>query len=169
MSCVLGECGFKHFVSLFITVYLDRKEACLLPCLYANVGLDSFYAVYMLMWVLILSMFANVGLDSFYVWLWIQRFQAATGVSKMRVFLVFLCFWAAVTEAEYLKYKDPKQPLNVRIKDLLGRMTLEEKIGQMTQIERKVATPDVMKQYFIGNSTVCFSCSIFSSRSLVFS
>ncbi|CAN4100720.1 unnamed protein product [Withania somnifera] len=30
-------------------------------------------------------------------------------------------------------------------------MTLEEKIGQMTQIERKVASADVMKQYFIGS------------------
>nr|BBD18025.1 beta-glucosidase [Gentiana triflora] len=30
-------------------------------------------------------------------------------------------------------------------------MTLEEKIGQMTQIDRAVATPDVMKNYFIGS------------------
>lgn len=75
------------------------------------------------------------------------------GMNRMRVFLVFLCLWAAVTEAQYAKYKDPKQPLNVRIKDLMKRMTLEEKIGQMTQIERKVASSDVMKQYFIGNNT----------------
>ncbi|KAL5708960.1 beta-glucosidase [Ranunculus cassubicifolius] len=31
------------------------------------------------------------------------------------------------------------------------RMTLEEKIGQMTQIERMNATADVMKNYFIGS------------------
>ena len=49
-----------------------------------------------------------------------------------------------------MKYKDPKQPINTRIKDLLGRMTLAEKIGQMTQIERQVASADVMKKYFIG-------------------
>jgi beta-glucosidase len=49
-----------------------------------------------------------------------------------------------------MKYKDPKQPVNTRIKDLLGRMTLAEKIGQMTQIERAVASADVMKRYFIG-------------------
>ncbi|EYU39163.1 hypothetical protein MIMGU_mgv1a020896mg, partial [Erythranthe guttata] len=65
--------------------------------------------------------------------------------------VVVLCLWGVSTEAEYLKYKDPKQPLNSRIKDLMGRMTLEEKIGQMTQIERKIATPDVMKNYFIGS------------------
>ncbi|KGN59736.1 uncharacterized protein LOC101221143 [Cucumis sativus] len=65
--------------------------------------------------------------------------------------LLVLCFSETLAKAEYLKYKDPKQPLNVRIKDLLGRMTLEEKIGQMVQIERANASADVMKQYFIGS------------------
>ncbi|KAL0436220.1 UNVERIFIED_CONTAM: Beta-glucosidase BoGH3B [Sesamum radiatum] len=64
--------------------------------------------------------------------------------------LVALWLWMAVVEAGYMKYKDPKQPLNVRIKDLMSRMTLEEKIGQMTQIERKVSSADVIKKYFIG-------------------
>lgn len=64
---------------------------------------------------------------------------------------LLLCCLAALTEADYMKYKDPKQPLGCRIKDLMKRMTLAEKIGQMVQIERSVATPDVMKQYFIGN------------------
>lgn len=50
-----------------------------------------------------------------------------------------------------MKYKDPKQPVNTRIKDLIGRMTLAEKIGQTTQIERSVASADVMKNYFIGS------------------
>ncbi|TVU31471.1 hypothetical protein EJB05_23157, partial [Eragrostis curvula] len=48
-------------------------------------------------------------------------------------------------------YKDPKQPLNTRINDLLRRMTLAEKIGQMSQIERVNATPDVVNKYFIGS------------------
>ncbi|KZV44465.1 lysosomal beta glucosidase-like [Dorcoceras hygrometricum] len=65
--------------------------------------------------------------------------------------LVVLCLCAGFTEAEYLKYKDPKQPLKVRIQDLMKRMTLEEKIGQMTQIERKVATEDNIRKYFIGS------------------
>lgn len=55
-----------------------------------------------------------------------------------------------MAEAEYIKYKDPKQPLNTRIKDLMSRMTLEEKIGQMVQIDRSVASAEVMKKYFIG-------------------
>ncbi|CAL5024195.1 unnamed protein product [Urochloa decumbens] len=49
------------------------------------------------------------------------------------------------------KYKDPSQPLNTRIDDLLGRMTLAEKIGQMSQIERENATADVINRYFIGS------------------
>lgn len=32
----------------------------------------------------------------------------------------------------------------------MKRMTLAEKIGQMVQIEREVATPDVMTKYLIG-------------------
>ncbi|KAK8957312.1 Beta-xylosidase/alpha-L-arabinofuranosidase 2 [Platanthera zijinensis] len=58
--------------------------------------------------------------------------------------------WASNVEAEHLKYLDPKQPLGARIADLLKRMTLEEKVGQMTQIERNVATPQILKDYFIG-------------------
>jgi beta-glucosidase len=63
--------------------------------------------------------------------------------------LLLLCF-ASMGDAKYVRYKDPKQPINTRIKDLIGRMTLAEKIGQMTQIERQVASADVMKKYFIG-------------------
>ena len=33
-------------------------------------------------------------------------------------------------------YRDAAQPVAKRVEDLLGRMTLEEKIGQMTQAER---------------------------------
>ncbi|XP_077245223.1 uncharacterized protein LOC143885112 [Tasmannia lanceolata] len=65
--------------------------------------------------------------------------------------LLFLCCWESLVEASYTKYKDPKQPLPVRIKDLLSRMTLEEKIGQMTQIERSVASAEIMNKYFIGS------------------
>ncbi|KOM34168.1 hypothetical protein LR48_Vigan02g031800 [Vigna angularis] len=65
--------------------------------------------------------------------------------------LLLLFCLVSSSEAEYLKYKDPKVPLNVRISDLMKRMSLEEKIGQMTQIEREVATPDVIKKYFIGS------------------
>ncbi|KDO48684.1 hypothetical protein CISIN_1g040637mg [Citrus sinensis] len=53
--------------------------------------------------------------------------------------------------AEYAKYKDPKQRVAVRVKDLLGRMSLEEKIGQMVQIDRTIATVQFLKDYSIGS------------------
>nr|CAB3445473.1 unnamed protein product [Digitaria exilis] len=57
----------------------------------------------------------------------------------------------ATTAAAGVKYKDPNQPLNTRIDDLLRRMTLAEKIGQMSQIDRENATADVIGTYFIGS------------------
>ncbi|KAH9323763.1 hypothetical protein KI387_018402, partial [Taxus chinensis] len=65
--------------------------------------------------------------------------------------ILLLCFAFVWVEAEYVQYKDPSQPVIARAEDLLRRMTLEEKIGQMTQIERTVASADVMKQYYIGS------------------
>uniref|UniRef100_A0A0D9V6A1 beta-glucosidase n=1 Tax=Leersia perrieri TaxID=77586 RepID=A0A0D9V6A1_9ORYZ len=67
------------------------------------------------------------------------------------VCLLLLLHFASMGDAAYMKYKDPKQPTNTRVKDLISRMTLAEKIGQMTQIEREVASADVMKNYFIGS------------------
>ncbi|CAL4890205.1 unnamed protein product [Urochloa decumbens] len=58
---------------------------------------------------------------------------------------------AAKAAAERAKYKDPKQPLNARVDDLLQRMTLAEKIGQMSQIDQENATADVITNYFIGS------------------
>ncbi|KAL2456339.1 Glycosyl hydrolase family protein [Abeliophyllum distichum] len=65
--------------------------------------------------------------------------------------ILVLCCWTAIANAEYMIYKDHKMPINHRIKDLVNRMTLEEKIGQMTQIERSVASAEVMKKYYIGS------------------
>lgn len=71
-------------------------------------------------------------------------FQAAT----------WSCVWLlsamAAVSVEYVKYRDPNQPVSVRVKDLMSRMTLEEKIGQMTQIDRMVASPEIMRTYSIG-------------------
>lgn len=51
-------------------------------------------------------------------------------------------------------YKDPIAPIEARIKDLLSQMTIQEKIGQMAQIERVVATPSVIKDLSIGRSAL---------------
>ncbi|KAG1333913.1 beta-glucosidase BoGH3B-like [Cocos nucifera] len=74
----------------------------------------------------------------------------ATNWTPLLVFLSILC-WALIGEAEYMRYKDPNRPVNVRVRDLMKRMTLPEKIGQMTQVERKVASAQVVKDHFIGS------------------
>ncbi|XP_017215125.1 uncharacterized protein LOC108193063 [Daucus carota subsp. sativus] len=66
--------------------------------------------------------------------------------------ILLLCLSAAaMATTEYMKYKDPKLAINVRIKDLMSRMTLEEKIGQMVQIDRTKASNKVLKKYLIGS------------------
>ncbi len=45
-------------------------------------------------------------------------------------------------------YKNPTLPVNARVSDLLSRMTLQEKIGQMLQVERVNTTPD---EVFLNN------------------
>ncbi|KAF6169826.1 hypothetical protein GIB67_034218 [Kingdonia uniflora] len=64
--------------------------------------------------------------------------------------VLFSCL-AVMGSADHIKYKDPKQPLNIRIEDLMSRMTLDEKIGQMIQIDQSVATSEAMTKYFIGS------------------
>nr|BBD18024.1 beta-glucosidase [Gentiana triflora] len=79
-------------------------------------------------------------------------------MAKDSIFIIVVIIAAAAAtgimgEAEYMAYKDPKQPMNRRIEDLISRMTLQEKIGQMVQVERAVAvaSDDVVKNYFIGS------------------
>ncbi|XP_074312379.1 uncharacterized protein LOC141647908 [Silene latifolia] len=65
--------------------------------------------------------------------------------------IVLVWSLGAIAQNEYMIYKDPQQPAAARVKDLLSRMTLEEKIGQMTQIDRTLATANSMKTYSIGS------------------
>ncbi|KAK8712989.1 hypothetical protein V6N13_148217 [Hibiscus sabdariffa] len=69
--------------------------------------------------------------------------------SRIPILLMGLVLWCCLNtpaKSEYMKYKDPEQPIPVRIQDLLDRMTLEEKIGQMTQIDIRVASAEVTKK-----------------------
>jgi beta-glucosidase len=48
-------------------------------------------------------------------------------------------------------YTDPAQAVEKRVDDLLARMTLEEKIGQMTQVEKNSIKPGDITKYYIGS------------------
>ncbi|KAG6680506.1 hypothetical protein I3842_13G046300 [Carya illinoinensis] len=88
-------------------------------------------------------------------------FRILVGTKMARIPIPFLgllflaiCLWSSMAEAQgYVGqgYKDPRRPVGARVKNLLARMTLEEKIGQMVQIERANATAQVMKDYLIGS------------------
>ena len=48
-------------------------------------------------------------------------------------------------------YTEPSQTMEKRIEDLLSRMTLDEKIGQMTQVEKNSIKPGDITKYYIGS------------------
>ena len=49
-------------------------------------------------------------------------------------------------------YLDPSAPIEERVTDLLARMSLDEKIGQMCQAERgALASPDEIRTYYLGS------------------
>jgi beta-glucosidase len=48
-------------------------------------------------------------------------------------------------------YLNPKLTIENRVQNLLSQMTLAEKIGQMTQVEKNSITPAEVKEYFIGS------------------
>jgi beta-glucosidase len=57
------------------------------------------------------------------------------------------------TFAQVPVYQNPKEPINKRVEDLLSKMTLEEKIGQMTQADNTAvkAKPEDIANYFMGS------------------
>ncbi|GAA3391680.1 hypothetical protein GCM10020369_50530 [Cryptosporangium minutisporangium] len=58
-----------------------------------------------------------------------------------------------VVDGHGLPYLDPRLPVDRRIADLLGRMTLDDKIGQMTQAERAAvaSAPTRIAQWRLGS------------------
>jgi beta-glucosidase len=70
--------------------------------------------------------------------------------------LVFL-FVSCTLKRPSVPYQDPGLPVEVRVEDLLSRMTLDEKIGQMTQVENNSISPyylfppSEVAKYFIGS------------------
>jgi beta-glucosidase len=71
--------------------------------------------------------------------------------------LLVLLLVSCAPKSRSAPYKDPSQPVDVRVEDLLSRMTLEEKIGQMTQVENNSISPyylfppSKVAKYFIGS------------------
>lgn len=80
-------------------------------------------------------------------------------ISILTLTLGFLSFSTSGYAQEW-KYKDASAPTEVRVKDLLGRMTLEEKVGQLccpmgwTMYEKdgKKLSPSDIYQHLVKDS-----------------
>jgi len=57
----------------------------------------------------------------------------------------------ADAHAAPLPYQDPSLPVPTRVNDLLGRMSLDEKLGQMTQAERNSVSNAQITQFRLGS------------------
>jgi beta-glucosidase len=62
-----------------------------------------------------------------------------------------LVFVVPHAHADEPLYRDPAQPIDVRVEDLLSRMTLDEKIGQMTQAAIDFAKPADVHNALLGS------------------
>ena len=59
---------------------------------------------------------------------------------------------SAETPTDSSLYKNPELPIMDRVRDLMSYMTLEEKVGQMPQVERKFLDGDKnISKYFLGS------------------
>lgn len=54
-------------------------------------------------------------------------------------------------QSDTMPYRNPRLPVTVRVSDLLGRMTLDEKVGQMTQGDHGSLTPADVERLFLGS------------------
>ena len=72
---------------------------------------------------------------------------------SIMVLAILTCAEPPTENGDEMIYTDPTRPIEERVEDLLSRMTLAEKIGQMTLVERTAFQPntlDDIKTYFIG-------------------
>lgn len=59
--------------------------------------------------------------------------KRGTNLTKLGLLVLLLCFFLAANAQQKPAYLDPKQPVSLRVKDLMGMMTLDQKIAQMCQ------------------------------------
>lgn len=71
-------------------------------------------------------------------------------IERRAILLTALLTLPLATQAQ--TYLDPQTPVSQRVEDLLGRMTLAEKIGQMTQADRGALTSESdITAYLLGS------------------
>jgi beta-glucosidase len=72
--------------------------------------------------------------------------------NNLIIIVLIMIFLSSIQSCKPPVYLDPKDSVSQRVKDLIGRMTLDEKIGQMTQTERGNKQVDsLIKNSFLGS------------------
>lgn len=77
--------------------------------------------------------------------------------AKLHQFIVLSILVTVISHSNRLNaqvpaYLDTNLTIDARIEDLMSRMTLEEKIGQMTQVDNlALSNPENIKTYFLGS------------------
>ncbi len=79
-----------------------------------------------------------------------NKIRSLGGIALTVVLLICFVINLKVTAVTY-SYQDPAFSVEERVNDLLSRMTLEEKAGQMIQTERHLATSEDVKTYLLGS------------------
>lgn len=68
----------------------------------------------------------------------------------LTIFILLAIFSTVSAQDDLLPYQNPDLPIEERVADLLERMTIDEKIGQMTLIEKGSITPEDVAEYYVG-------------------
>jgi beta-glucosidase len=82
-----------------------------------------------------------------------RRVALAAAVAALAAGLTAVPSVSGADAVQRLPYENPSLPVKQRVNDLLGRMTLEEKVGQMTQTERAAvaADPSIIRTKLYGS------------------
>nr|WP_238453304.1 glycoside hydrolase family 3 N-terminal domain-containing protein [Micromonospora sp. ATA51] len=80
-----------------------------------------------------------------------HRVHRPFSLALLLVAVTALAVPARPANAATYPYQDPTLPVATRVADLLARMTLDEKIGQMTQAERGSVTAADLTTYRLGS------------------
>jgi beta-glucosidase len=80
-----------------------------------------------------------------------RRKHRLAGAAGFATVLAAWLYAPAPAAAQTPPYKDPSLPVATRVNDLLSRMSLDEKIGQMTQAERMSISSAQITQFRIGS------------------
>ena len=81
-------------------------------------------------------------------------------------FFVYSCFFFGTSQNDNLVYLNSKEPVEKRVKDLMKRMTLEEKVFQMNQFvgldHMRKAEKDLTEEELHSNDAQGFYKGVFS-------